>query len=173
MNQLFHPLIFPLLALIALLASCTPEQAISQSRYPENVGDIAFDPAQDDSSFTLCHPQYVPQYYAFESEYPLKDGKKALLTWFRDQYKPVPGINGFLTIRFVVNCEGKTGRFRLQEMSTQLAAIDIPDEVTAPLLSLTQQLQGWTPFSRNGTPYDHYRYLTFKLVDGNIQEILP
>jgi hypothetical protein len=101
--------------LILLAIGCQPEPK------PGDVGDIAFDPAQDDPAFELCNERSVKQYYvrgSYDTPAGYRGEKKALVAEFTARYRfpVVEEENGYLTIRFVVNCRGKTGRFRVQEM---------------------------------------------------------
>ncbi|HEY5825628.1 MAG TPA: hypothetical protein VIT44_14740, partial [Cyclobacteriaceae bacterium] len=94
-------------------------QSKSPSKYPDHVGDIAFDAKLDDPEFRICaeHSVYL-QYYNFGKGVQYKGEKPAIEEHFKEVYSnKMPSETGYITIRFVVNCAGKTGRFRVQEMN--------------------------------------------------------
>jgi hypothetical protein len=169
MRQLF--LIF---ILLATLYSCaqTPEKKVS---YPLQVGDIYFDSKIDDPDFKLCDENRVFQYYNFGNGLLYKGEKIKINEHFREGLKTKEQKNesGFLTIRFIVNCEGKTGRYRIQGMNNDYKEKAFNKNLTSQLLSLTKQLNGWIIGEYDGKTYDYYQYLTFKIENGKLIEIMP
>jgi hypothetical protein len=80
-------------------------------------------------------------------------------------------MNGDITVRFLVNCEGKTGLFRVRQMNTGLTE---PDKKTGrKALRFTKSLEGWIPKEIKGFKADYYQYLTYKIEDGKVSEVLP
>lgn len=170
-------LIWSMLLVLALFSGCGPSKNISQasSPYPKNVGDIAPDTALDDPNFGVCREQYITQYYSSTTS-GFRGEKPALEAFFRGKFTKNAkhrGENGYITIRFVVNCRGQTGRFRVQEMGADYRPKKFPSALTAHLLAITKQLDGWLPAQRNGFSLDYYQYLTFVITDGGIAQILP
>jgi hypothetical protein len=169
MRQLF--LIF---ILLTTLYSCgqTPEKKVS---YPLQVGDIYFDSKIDDPDFKICDEDRVFQYYNFGKGLLYKGEKVKINEHFRDglKTKEQKDESGFLTIRFIVNCEGKTGRYRIQGMNNDYKEKAFNDNLTSQLLSLTKQLNGWIVGEYEGKTYDYYQYLTFKIENGRLIEIMP
>lgn len=141
--------------------------------FPLNTGDIAFNAALDDSSFIVCNPKVVFQYYNTGSYY--KQHKREIEHYFKSHYQPVDiaGGNGYLTIRFIINCSGKTGRFRVYELDTRYQPSKFDPGITSQLLKLTKELRGWQPAVYKNTIYDSYQYITFKLKKGAIACVLP
>lgn len=142
--------------------------------FPANVGDIAYDPALDDSGYHICNPQVVLQYYNTPSYY--KNNKRTIELHFKNRYKPpvtTDEQSGFLTIRFVINCNGQTGRFRLYELDNNYQPHTFNKQISSQLLQLTKELRGWQPASYKGKSYDSYQYITFKLKKGAIECITP
>ena len=158
--------------LIYVLISCL--SSFAQKQLP-NVGDIAFDPAVDDPGFRICYEPEIFQYYNFGKGLQYEGEKIKIVQHFQNNYKSKEfgSVQGFITIRFIVNCEGKTGRFRIQEMDNHYNAAVFPKALTDQLLELTKMLEGWTPAAYEGTKMDYYQYLTFKIENGDIKEIMP
>ncbi len=164
-----------LLSLALLMSACHAAQSISKpSAYPAHVGDIAPDPALDDPSFVVCRENHTPQYYSVKSGY--QGEKPALEAYFREKFiknKAHASESGYITIRFVVNCRGQTGRFRVQEIGLDYLPKKFPSALTSRLLELTKQLDGWLPGQYNSLQVDYYQYLTFTIANGDISQIMP
>lgn len=161
----------------ALFSGCGPSKNASKPNadYPKNVGDIRPDPALDDPKFSVCRENYIQQYY-YSTTSGFRGEKPALQAFFREKFTLNPkhrSENGYITIRFVVNCRGEAGRFRVQEMGTDYLPKKFPLALTAHLLNLTKQLDGWLPAQHNGIVFDYYQYLTFVIASGDIAQILP
>ena len=153
--------------------SCSPKSEKS-SAYPEHVGDISFDEKLDDSLFNICTKGRIPQYYEFGMGLQYKGEKPAI----NEHFKKLKNIElknetGYITIRFVVNCEGKTGRFRIQEMNNDYQPRTFSKELVENILSLTKQLDGWIAGGDANHAFDYYQYLTFKIEEGKLIEIMP
>ncbi|MFN0034073.1 MAG: hypothetical protein ACKVUS_03335 [Saprospiraceae bacterium] len=145
------------------------------SNYPNNVGDITPDPLLDDSTFRACRESNIPQYYSLDVAG--FDGEKpAIERYFKQNFKTEKGWakeNGYVTIRFVVNCNGLTGRFRVMEMGQDYLAKKFPPTLSDHLLQLCKQMKGWLPGKSESIPYDYYQYLTFTIANGEIARITP
>jgi|SRR6478609_10982791 len=153
-----------------------PQLAFTQSKYPDHVGDIAFDAKFDDPTFKICSEHSVHhQYYNFGKGVQYKGEKPAIEKHFKEVYSnKMQGETGYITIRFVVNCDGKTGRFRVQEMNNNYESKIFNKSLVARLLTLTKQLNGWIiGIDSNNKKVDYYQYLTFKIENGKLLEILP
>lgn len=160
--------------LLLMISSCRP-QPENNSTYPSQVGDIHFDSKIDDPDFKLCDENQVLQYYNFGKGLQYKGEKIKIIEHFREGFKSVAHMDesGFVTIRFIVNCQGKTGRYRLQGMNNDYIEKTFPEHITDQLLGLTKQLDGWSMGEANGKVYDYYQYLSFKMEDGKLIEIMP
>jgi len=146
------------------------------SSYPRHVGDITFDEAIDSKEFQLCDDdEEVRQYFNFGKGVQYKGEKLAIIEAFEANYKPVQGEKetGLIRIRFIVNCKGQTGRFRIIGMDTNYQKKDFDSRITNQLLSITKNLSGWKTMPDDLVPYDYYQYLIFKMENGQIKEILP
>ncbi|MBN4052141.1 hypothetical protein JYT59_00150 [Sphingobacteriaceae bacterium AH-315-L07] len=163
---------------ILIAASCQPnkvgnESIVAREDYPTNVGDITFDKNTDDPDFTVCDESHIAQYYGVRSEY---NGEKfAILNHFNSNYDKsgLEDENGYLTIRFIVNCKGKTGHFRIEGMNPNYEPITINKKLTEQLLQLIKEMDGWKIAHYKNQPRDYYKYLTFKILNGKLAEILP
>ena len=160
------------LFLLPTLLSCQSEK--SMSKYPAHIGDIQFDEKLDDSDFKKCFVDLGSfQYYNFDG-FQYKGEKFEIEKKLeRLNLKSDKNSNGYITIRFIVNCEGKPGMFRVQQMNENYKEIAFDKTLTDQLLEFTKSLKDWMPKEYLGIKINYYQYLTFKIKDGKISEILP
>lgn len=160
--------------LLFLLFSCK-NTSNKQSTYLENVGIILKDESEDDPNFQPCQEDYSLFYYQVDnSDHLYKGEKPAIVKAFDDIDLPVMDQNdGYVTIRFLVNCKAETGRFRVEQVDFDYKDKKFEGELVAQLLEKTKQLDGWLPATREGYKCDFYKYLTFKIIDNQIVDILP
>lgn len=159
--------------LLSGLVACK-QKANSQQTYLDQVGDIKFDEKIDDPQFKTCN-KFIFQYYNFGKGLQYQGEKVKIIESFKG-FKETNSTedSGYVTIRFIVNCEGKTGMFRIQEMNDNYEPKKFSENLKTQLLKITQSLNGWIiPMDESGSKLDYYQYLTFKLESGRIIEIMP
>jgi hypothetical protein len=143
--------------------------------YPDHVGDIAFDPETDKADFFLCDPKTIYQFYNCGTTY--KGEKKALKDQIFASYTysaQHSDVNGYIVIRFVVNCKGETDRFRITEIDADYKVTKFPKDLTGQLLKITKSLKDWIPCrTPDGQEYNSYVYLNYILKNGKLQDVGP
>lgn len=171
---------FLVLFVMAMSVSCDfsgkkTRQPISANTYPRWVGDIEHDTTLDKSSFQPCHgDDKVYQYFNMSQGLQFDGEKKAMEDYFLQQYKPVSSEqSGWIRIRFMVNCEGQTGRFRLLEADENYQERPFDKNISSQLMKLARELKGWKIQKMDGTPIDYYQYVVFKINQGNIEKVMP
>ena len=160
-----------LLILICFALGCSEENR-------KHVGDIPFDSTIDDGNFKACNESNIRQYYVrYSSDTPptYQGEKRALEQFILKHYDfPITGTeNGYVTIRFIVNCKGETGRFRIEKMDFNYQPNSFDNAITDQLLNIVKDLEDWIPRKRRDQNLDFYQYLTFKIEKGQITKILP
>lgn len=174
MKQIFITIIF----LNALLSSCQCQTVNNGNEKKENfrwVGDIEQNES-DNPDFKICNGEkYILQYFNTGKGPGYVGEKPILLESFKNTYKPVSGKNqnGFIRIRFVVNCKGKAGRFRTLQSDDDFEEFAFDEKIVKQLLQTTSEIENWEILTSKGAPVDYYFYLIFKIKDGDITEILP
>lgn len=156
------------------LAQCSPKPAAADPAPLRHVGDIRPDPRLDDPDFAPCNELRIVQYYSVDTYF--RGGAKAIRKLILPRLHPVPkakGQNGWVTVRFVINCRGETGRFRMLEIDRNYQPCTFHRALTDQLLAATKELHNWQPGQYDGATYDSYYYLNFKIADGAVQDILP
>lgn len=162
-------------SIIIMTQSCQHLSVPKDSRYLSMVGDIANDPKLDDPNFTLCDEKNTKQYHNLYEEMQYEGEKYALDNIFATQFKPSEEAkdSGMIRIRFIVNCKGETGRFRLMSSGYDYKKKQVDKAITDQLMTITKSLKGWKILSDKKGPKDYYQYLIFKITDGQIKEIMP
>lgn len=173
--------LFLVLGMFAISVSCNSsgkntQQPISANTYPRWVGDIEHDPTKDSSSFQPCHgDDHIYQYFNNSEQGALFEGGKiAFENYFRKKYQPIDTEqSGWIRIRFVVNCKGETGRFRLLEADENYQERPFDKKISSQLMELSKELKGWKIQTKHGDAIDYYQYLIFKMDNGHIEKVMP
>ncbi|MEM1121869.1 MAG: hypothetical protein AAGJ18_15565 [Bacteroidota bacterium] len=131
----------------------------------------------DATNFKVCDDQRIADYYNnTKGVQPIrKNGKSALqkiLAKKLDKSK-LQSASGYLTFRFVVNCEGQAGRFTTEQTSLDFEKTTFDPALIDHLYENVRSLDDWRLTIIRDKPRDAYTYLTFKLKDGKIIELLP
>ncbi|MGB0177485.1 MAG: hypothetical protein ACPF9D_09985 [Owenweeksia sp.] len=173
MQKLYVPLI-----LMSLVVACQPGQPSYPVKdigfiYPENIID-------PDAEFRICGTEEdILQYYNHNApgDKPAGyiGGPKAIKKYLKDHY---PGLDlhhdsGMLTIRFIINCEGKTGHFEMFENDLDFKPTSFHPKTCEQLLEITRELRNWRANQMEGSYRDSFMYITYRIENGKITEILP
>ncbi|MEM7549722.1 MAG: hypothetical protein AAF363_08610 [Bacteroidota bacterium] len=159
------------LSIIILFLGC--EKPLKEQHIPVHIGLIEYDAKKDTLGFEVCHEDLLSPYFhhlniSYEGEKP------AMVKEYKNRFKPSDSLeNGFITIRFIVNCKGKAGRFRVIQIDEHYNLKTFSDETVMQLYHITRSLKGWDIFERNHESYDYIRYVTFKIHNGEIKDIMP
>ncbi|KPM33411.1 Hypothetical protein I595_314 [Croceitalea dokdonensis DOKDO 023] len=139
-----------------------------------NVGDINFDSQIDDPTFEVCDENRVFQYYSVGTSYigERKAMREEIFNNIKDINLSFEGKGGYLTFRFLVNCKGKTDRFRFKSVNADLQKNEFPLSDIKMLEKVVRGLKKWMPGVLNdGTPVDSYYQINFKIENGHITDI--
>lgn len=163
-----------LLLFASVFIQCQTEKEMI-SKYSAQVGDIIFDEKIDDSKFKRCFEKDLGfQYYNDSKGFEFEGEKIAIINQLEKlKIQGNKDSNGYITIRFLVNCEGKSGLFRTKSINFNYIEEDFDEKLANQLLSFTKNLQGWKIKEAEGFKLDYYQYLTYKIEDGKVSEILP
>lgn len=157
------------------LISFGQENSETKSEYPSYVGDIEFNAETDNKDFELCNAKRIFQYFNNSGGLEYEGEKLVIEKEFAKKYKPQITKNetGLIRINFVVNCKGKTDRFRIISMDENYNEKVFLKSITDQLLTITKNLNGWKAKKLKEKDIDYYQYLIFKIENGQLKEILP
>jgi hypothetical protein len=129
------------------------------------------------SDFKLCDKQVkVADYYnGQDKRAQYVGGKKAIWELVNQHLDKSKLFNesGYLTLRFIVNCEGEAGWFTMEEADLDFQPKRFHTETIQHFFEILYQHPNWKPCIIREEARDAYTYITFKLKDGEIIEILP
>lgn len=139
------------------------------------IDDIVPDSLLDDANFKICNAdEQIIQYFNDGKSIQYQGGKLVIDSIFFSTYQPVNvSQSGLVRIRFVVNCLGKTGRFRFLSSDLNYQPYPFTPDITDQLLRITKSMNHWQPKIWKGINIDYYQYLVFKIENGQLTHILP
>jgi len=165
--------ILHIICITILVIACKKPKNESTVRW---LGDIPFDKKIDKKDFRLCNENGAYQYFNIGNGIHYKGGKPILINTIYDNYdhSQVKKESGLIRIRFVVNCQGETDRFRMMQSDLQYQEKVFDKKITDQLMNITKALDGWDKKELDdGTSVDYWQFLVFKIVDGKIEKITP
>lgn len=131
------------------------------------------DEAKFSEGFKTCDEKYIIQYYNPERA-TYSEGKNGLRKFIMSNYENRNYIDsGYLNIRFVINCKGEAGRYIIHENDLNLKPKKFNKDLVHQLFELTTQLKKWNPNFTHDEFRDSYMYLSYRIENGNITEIIP
>lgn len=168
---------FMVLVLCWAFGCQTVEKPTKKSHYLRFVGDIESDKLLDDPNFVTCSDEGpVMQYFNTGEGFGYEGEKPALLEAIKANYEFLgnpESHSGYIRIRFIVNCNGDAGRFRVLTSDEDFKPIKFDTSVTDQFVHIISELDGWQKMIKNETALDYYTYIIVKLENGIIKEILP
>jgi hypothetical protein len=122
-------------------------------------------------NFKACNEEKITEYYGMDNDYI--GGKTAIKNGI---FNKLQSLNfeesGLVTFRFVINCEGKIGRFSVKSTNRNLQKIKIYYDNISEIEKALAELKNWsTAKNKSGNNYDHYYILNFKIDNKKIVDI--
>jgi len=136
--------------------------------YPEKIGGIAFDPKLDDANFFLCNERFIPEGYQVDTIYEGEAWMVVEQLKAGFQYDERFKGSGYVTVRFVVNCKGETGRYRVLQVDDHYQPTEFSEPLLNHLLLLTKGLKEWKAGEYRGQRFDSYEHIIFKIDEGRL-----
>lgn len=151
-----------------------PKSPPDKEKYPNYIGYINQDAALLNDLYGLCEDKRI--YYVYNGAsyraYSTNKGyfKKNILKKYTAK-----GYNdsGYLNFRFLVNCEGNPGWFEIIQTDLNLEKTELNTDMVAQLLQLTADPSHWNTLYVEENPIDYYMYVSYRIENGAIVEILP
>ncbi|MEM6525474.1 MAG: hypothetical protein AAGF85_09360 [Bacteroidota bacterium] len=161
-----------LVALVAWGCQGNINETDSKETYSHDIGDIPFDRTVDDPSFKLCDStKIVTRRKALAYKGDRSKIVSACLKRFT--FKPeFESFNGYVTIRFIVNCQNQAGRFRAESLDWNFSHKACPESLKKHVIEIIQNLEGWSHAYSQDTHLDLVKFINFKIVNGRIENVL-
>ncbi|WP_299253012.1 hypothetical protein [uncultured Aquimarina sp.] len=145
----------------------------------KRVGYIDFDKTIDkDKELAICLPhKLIADYYNGRNDragFIGGKGKLKKLVYSKLDTNKLNNESGYLTFRFVINCNGIAGKFITDESADfDYNKKQFSKETIAHLYDILSHVKQWKPVIIRNKNRDSYFYITFILKNGEIQDILP
>lgn len=154
--------------MLLFFLSCNKENETQKPHYENQIGDTPFDPALDRSDFKLCDSTNVIHKRALVT---YKGGIKALEKELIKNYNSKTehsAFTGYFIIRFVINCNNESGRYRLEVLDSSFQSIEAPKALENHVLESFKKLKRWNHAVYEGKDYDCYKFVTLKMIKGQL-----
>lgn len=147
---------------------------VDEDAYPNYVGYINQENTALNDVYKLCDPESIYHVHHGASEKGYAGNKKQFREAVLASYKNYDHLDsGYLNFRFLVSCEGNPGWFETIQVDTDYKSTQFSKELVSKLLAITAESKHWNIISFDDKPVDYYMYVSYKLKDGEITEILP
>ena len=159
---------------------------VDEEKYPHYIGYIDQENAQLNDVYTLCGNKGIMFTHHGAAEEGYKGNKKVFRDTILAAYKNEGYTDsGYLNFRFLVTCEGNPGWFETIQVDTDYNPTQFNEALVSQLLYLTAQPKHWNIinykknpdhehfFDPEEGPKNYYMYVSYKLENGAITEILP
>ncbi|WP_272150830.1 hypothetical protein [Tenacibaculum aiptasiae] len=139
------------------------------------VGYIDTDKALLNDTYKLCKDVGIMHTYSSASLSAYNGSKKQ----FRDSLNATFNANstytdsGYLNFRFLVNCEGNAGWFEIIEMDLDLNESPLNSKMVDELFKFTSNSSHWNVISYEDEPHNYYMYISYRIENGKVTEIIP
>lgn len=156
---------------ILFLFGCQTRAKDALENYPDQMGEIAFDPQKDDSAFQLCNENDLVHSRTSLSYEGGRSEIMVISTAMMENAGLKVDYTGYIMAHFLVNCQGQTGRFRLESMDNGFMKDEAPDALMALVNKVVMSLDQWIITKTANLGKDHSKYLNFKFINGKLDAI--
>lgn len=163
---------FMFILIVMVTLGCQPEKGTELVDYPNQFGEIPFDPSLDNSGFDLCDSTDIVHSRVSLSYVGGWAKIEAISQGIFDSATDVPVFDGYVVARFLVNCNGQIGRLRLEVLDDGFMEKEAPDELVALVIKSVKTLSEWTITNPANIGKDHSKYMNFKIKNGHVDAII-
>lgn len=147
---------------------------VDTQKFPHYVGYINKEKALLNDVYELCDKGALYKVHHGAPEDAFEGSKKQFRNYIITHYENKSyNDSGYLNFRFLVNCEGNAGWFEIIEMNLQLEETKLNQNMVQQLFKLTSNPENWAVFTYDGQPRNYYMYISYRIENGEILEILP
>lgn len=142
--------------------------------HKNQVGVIEEGSFWEEDEFELCYKEKIfPGYYG-RTNSGFSKSRDTLNNYFNTHFdnNGFTNATGYITVRFIINCKGETGRYEIKEVGPDFKKTKFNKYLTEHILDLVKNLETWTAVRFQGYDYDSFYHITFKLENGELVEIL-
>ena len=133
---------------------------------------IPFDPQLDDINFTVCDSNGI---VSGRSYLKYASGRSQLIDDIQSNYEfkqAFADFDGFVIVRFLMNCKGEYGRYRSQSLHLDFTPQEAPEGLNEHLMDVIKGLDNWTKLLTREPQTEYSKYINLKISDGQIEHVL-
>lgn len=168
-----NPSIF--IILIFLFCECSNGTSEHESEFKipiakHNLSYISYDDKLDEENYIICDST---KFASGRNRVKYKGGNHQLRAdittefQFKSEYE---SFTGYIVIHFLVNCEGKIGRFRSNPLQMDFSKSNAPSDLRNHLISIVKNLDNWDTDSLDKKEYS--KFINLKIKNGKIEHIV-
>lgn len=147
---------------------------VDTQQFSHHIGYIDQEKALLNDTYTLCGDRSIYKIHHGAPDDAFEGSKKQFKNFILSNYKNESYTDsGYLNFRFLINCEGNAGWFEIIEMNLDLEETPLDKNMVKQLLKLTSDSRNWAVFSYKNQPRNYYMYISYRIENGEIVEILP
>lgn len=172
--------LFPLLGVLALSyfnPGCSSADSVGQSvdgipESSQDVGFIPYRPSIDSPEFQLCDSTLI---LSGRNQIQYEGGRNELEAEIRRNFvesEDYESYDGYIVVRFLVNCEGARDRYRSQALALDFSPQKAPAKLVHHLSDIIKSLTKWEIQSGQGRYMDYSKYINLKMDNGKIKHVL-
>ncbi|OAD91751.1 hypothetical protein A7A78_10870 [Aequorivita soesokkakensis] len=148
--------------------------ATDEEKYPHYIGFIDQNTALLNQTYSLCGDGTIYKTHHGAPFDAYKNNKRTFTESVLKTYKNEGYTDsGYVNFRFLVNCEGNPGWFEIIEINEDYEDVSHTKEMVDQLLKITSEPSHWAIYTVDGAPQNYYHYVSYKIENGEITEILP
>jgi hypothetical protein len=165
---------FLLLILIISLKIFSQNTVPQHLSVKEKIGWISFDRSVDNPNFKVCDELNIEEYYQVNPSY--HEGLPSIrkfISSYQQELEALCKRDGYIIVRFVINCQGQTDRYRSKFMSLDYVNDNtVNAELQQKIIQLARDMGNWTPGKYHGKTYDCYQHMKFLFKNSKLVDVL-
>ncbi|WP_405202969.1 hypothetical protein [Dokdonia sp. LLG6352-1] len=147
---------------------------IDEAKYPHAVGYINQSKALYNNTYELCDEDAIYDIHSPRHLKVFKNSKKSFRENVSSNFdSSLYSDSGYVTFRFIVNCKGEPGWFNIYQTNLNYEEIALNESLVSDLLDFTKNPDNWNVRVIGTKTVDYYMYVTYRIENGKITEILP
>jgi hypothetical protein len=165
-------LVLAIIAFFGLYTYYNNKITPSKDVFTERVAYIDPDNSLLSEGFETCQDRIFDYYNPTRATY--STGKYGLKEEVFNAYDHTKYTDsGYLSVRFVINCKGQTGRYVWHESNLDLEPTALSKNLVDDLVTITTNLKLWNPNVIRDEKVDSYMYILYRIENGKITQIIP
>jgi len=142
--------------------------------YKNYIGYIAQEKALLNDVYTLCEDGDIYHTYNGAGLEGYNGTKRQFRINLTENYTGNTfNDSGYLNFRFLVNCDGNPGWFEIIQMNLNLEEKELNPKMVDSLFSFSALPKNWAQLEFQEEPGNYYMYVSYRIENGKVVEIIP